>query len=135
MNIFKSSWDKLSAFITGGFFKLYAGASKTLKEWTALVVVVLLFFASNSVLRWIDPTAGTYDAGVLQVINFTLVKFAIYSFVTWSCFKVLWPDLGNFMKNDFQFYFKTLQPWQKISISIFVFCFYFLMLVLLNGPV
>ncbi|RZL01295.1 MAG: hypothetical protein EOO89_30175, partial [Pedobacter sp.] len=52
---------------------------KKIKEHSALITVVVLFFVSAKVLRWIDPTAGVFDAGVLQVINLTLVKYAVYT--------------------------------------------------------
>lgn len=108
---------------------------KKIKEHSALITVVVLFFVSAKVLRWIDPTAGVFDAGVLQVINLTLVKYAVYTMITWSSFKVLWPDLGHFLKFYFADNFKSLTPWQKNCTSIFVYCFLLLVLVILSSSI
>lgn len=119
------------------FLKCVVGrvSKKTLKENAALITVVVLFFASAKVLRWLDPTAGVFDAGVLQVINLTLVKYAVYTMITWSSFKVLWPDLGHFLKYYFKDNFKLLTPWQKNCTSIFVYCFLLLVVVILSSSV
>lgn len=135
----KSLWDKLPALMTVLLNFLSAvmrsGAYKSLKEYSALIVVVVLFFASNYILRWIDPTAGTYDAGVLQIINLTLVMLAVFQLVGWSIYRTIWPDLGTYMKHFFTEDFKALQPWERIRLALFVWCFYIGILALLSRVV
>jgi len=159
MNIFKLlKFERISSFLAKAYSKLRTavipsgtslqstwlkvlrvisrtGTYKTLKEYSALVTVVVLFFLSNTVLRWIDPTAGTYDAGVLQIINLSLVMMAVYQIAVWSIFKTLWPDLGIFMKHYFKETFLQLTPWEKSRLAVSVYGFLLLMLVLLSRVV
>lgn len=94
---------------------------KKVKEYSALIIVVVMFFASREIIRWIDPTAGVYDAGVLQVINVTLIQQAFYQLVTWSIVVTLWPAIGNYFKKEFNLDFQKLTPWKKICTSLFVY--------------
>lgn len=133
-------WKKVLSMLATGFYWLLSACIrsktyKTIKEYTALIIMVALFFISTTVLRWLDPTAATFDAGVLQVINLTLVKMAVYSIVTWSIFQTIWPDLAIYFKSSFSSEFLTLKPCQKIFISLFVYFFYLLSLVLLSRVV
>ncbi|WP_143007881.1 hypothetical protein [Pedobacter antarcticus] len=105
---------------------------KFLKEYTALIMAFVVFFTSPWLLRLVDPTAGSYDAGVLQVMIISVVQFAVFQAVTWSVVKNIWPAIGIYMKSLFNSDFLILQPWQKISFSLLVYFSVFLALVLLS---
>jgi len=105
---------------------------KKVKEYSAIIVNLLLFFAAQYVLRWIDPTAGTYDAGVLQSINLSLVKAAVCFTCGWLAFGVFWPDQKTYLKHFFSNEFKSLSPWQKTLVSCSLLLFYVGSIVLLN---
>ena len=106
--------------------------AKKLKEYGAIIGNVLLFFAAQYVLRWIDPTAGTYDAGVLQSINLSLVKAAVCFSCGWLAFSAFWPDQKAYLKTLFNHEFKNLNEWQKVKISCGLLLFYVACIVLLN---
>jgi hypothetical protein len=99
-----------------------------LKEYTALIVAIATFFISPYVLRWLDPTAAPYDAGVLQIMIYSVVSFAVFQAITWSIVKNIWPVVGTYFKELFNSEFLLLTPWQRQKVSLFV---YFSILVLL----
>jgi len=105
---------------------------KKVKEYGAIIANLLLFFVAQYVLRWIDPTAGAYDAGVLQSINLSLVKAAVCFTCGWLAFSAFWPDQKNYLKNIFNHEFKSLSPWQKVLVSCSLLLFYVGSIVLLN---
>ncbi|MGY4385638.1 hypothetical protein ACVWYN_002684 [Pedobacter sp. UYP24] len=96
-------------------------ALKFIKEYIALIMAFVVFFISPYLLKMIDPTAGAYDAGVLQVIIMAIVQFAVFQAVTWSVVKNIWPAIGLYMKNFFNNEFLNLSSWQRICVSLFVY--------------
>src|SRR5690606_7712181 len=94
---------------------------KKVKEYAALIAMLSLFFISPYLLRALDPTAATFDAGVLQVIIVTLIQFSIFMAVTWSVVNTIWPDLGRYFKIHFSGEFNTLSSWQRVKVSLFVY--------------
>jgi hypothetical protein len=109
-----------------------AKSLKFLKEYTALIVAFVVFFTSPFLLRMLDPTAGTYDAGVLQVMIIGVVQFAVFQAITWSIVKNIWPAIGMYMKNYFNSDFLNLTPCKRIYISLFVYFSVFVLLVALS---
>lgn len=105
-------------------------SKKVVKEFSALIAVYIFFYLSAYVLRWIDPTAGTYDIGVLQIINLSFVLVATFNAAAWSIFRVIWPELGYFMKYRFTNAFKQLTPWEKLKFCLSVLFFIQLELLL-----
>ena len=102
------------------------------REFLLIILAILVFFLSPNVIRWIDPTAGAYDLGILQIAVVAVMFFFFYSFTAWITTNLIWPDLGNFFNDEFSKAFKTLEPWQKIKLSVGLLCFFLLMLVLLS---
>jgi hypothetical protein len=94
-------------------------------------VAVLLFAGIVPILRWFDPTAAAFDAGIFQIPIFAAVQFFIYLAIAWYTFRFVF---GNFyrhliidMKNDF----KNITSWQKLILSYSIFFLLFAALVLL----
>ena len=42
---------------------------KYINEIIGIPLAILIFWFSPVALRWLDPTAGVYDAGVLQSLS------------------------------------------------------------------
>lgn len=103
-----------------------------IKEYTALIMAFVTFFLSPYVLRWVDPTAAPYDAGVLQIMIYSVVSFAVFQAITWSIVKNIWPAIGLYMKEMFNSDFLNLAPWQRVKASLFVYFCIFILLVLLS---
>lgn len=85
-------------------------------EYLMLLIAVLLFWLSPYVLRQIDPTAGTYDIGVLQTIILAVISFCVFQSLVWFTLKVNWLPIRCYFEDQFTTDFKNLTPWQKILI-------------------
>ena len=108
---------------------------KKQNEYIPLVAAFLIFYFSPRVLRLIDPTAGTYDIGVLQVYITAIIGFCVFQAIVWMALKVNWLTIRNYFENTFITDFKTLSPWQKIKVSLFVYSLLFLSIVLLSRAI
>lgn len=91
-------------------------------------VAVLLFVGSITILRWFDPTAATFDAGIFQVPIFAFIQFFMYLAVAWLAFRLIFGNFHRYltthMKNDFS----NITSWQKLKLS---YSIYFLLVALL----
>lgn len=104
-------------------------------EYILLATAILLFLVSPFLLRCYDPTAGTFDVGVLQVNITSIISLFIFCSVSWLMLKVIWPDLRHFFENEFGAAFTSLTSWQKVITSLFIYCFIVLVLVMLNQAI
>jgi signal transduction histidine kinase len=106
-----------------------------LKEWKeefwSIPLAFLLFFLSPYALRWIDPTAGVYDAGVFQIILFASICLLVFNGLAWVGVKIVFPEVFEYFQNKFKTDFNNLTTWEKSKISLFVFSLFFAALVLL----
>jgi hypothetical protein len=97
---------------------------QVLKEWReeffSIPLALIIFGLSPYFLRWIDPTAGTYDAGIFQIIIFATVSLLLYNGLAWMGVKQVFPETFDYFQNGFKIDFKALEPWQKIKVSLFI---------------
>jgi hypothetical protein len=100
-------------------------------EELTLVIAVALFFLSPRVLHWVDPTAGVYDAGILQLLIVSIIAFCVFNSFNWLIMRIVWPSIRSYFENHFAFDFNELTPWQKIKTSLFIYFSLFLALVAL----
>lgn len=63
----------------------------------ALVAAVLIFWLSPHLLHWLDPTAGTFDAGYLQRPLVAAVYFFFGIFLAWLAFQLDFPSLDQWL--------------------------------------
>jgi|GEM_PF-2294782 len=67
-------------------------------QWlTPLLVSAALFCFSSGPLRWLDPTAGTFDAGVLQVPILAAVWWFFAVAVAWAGLRASFPTLDDWI--------------------------------------
>lgn len=106
-----------------------------LKEWKeefwSIPLAFLLFFLSPYFLRWLDPTAGTYDAGVFQIILFASISLLVFNGLSWFGVKMVFPEIFNYFQNKFKNDFNQLNQWERVKVSLFVFSLFLAALVLL----
>ena len=105
---------------------------KSLREYATLFAALLLFFVSPHVLRWVDPTAGSYDAGVLQVIIMAILQFCVFQAFVWFTIKLIWPGVALYIQTSFNHDLKSLEKWQKVFLSLVLYLSLFLLLALLS---
>jgi hypothetical protein len=97
-----------------GFFRSYP-------ELLSIPAALVAWWASVHILRWFDGTSGTFDAGVFQIIIFTVIQFFVYLSIAWLAKKLLFGTLRQYLKTDYKKEFKTLTSWQKIILSYAIF--------------
>ncbi|WP_108802161.1 hypothetical protein [Aquimarina sp. Aq107] len=94
---------------------------KVWRELSSLAVGLILWIHSAVFLRWIDPTAGTYDAGVFQVYLFAIIGIFILHGIVRILMKLIWPTSEDYLDHHFRNDFNTVTPWQKLKLSTFIF--------------
>lgn len=86
-------------------------------------VAILAFAGSITVLRWFDPTAATFDAGIFQVPIFAIIQFFIYMAVAWFAFRLIFGNFYRHLTNDMKTDFENITSWQKLKLSYSAFFF------------
>ena len=104
---------------------------KTWREFSSLAVGLFLWLQSVTFLRWMDPTAGTYDAGIFQVYLFAIIGLFVLHGVIRILMKLIWPTSESYLDNQFTHDFKTITPWQKLKLSTSIFFAFLFAVVLL----
>lgn len=96
------------------FFKKY-------HELLTIPAVILLFILSIPVLRWFDPTAAVFDAGVFQIMIMSMIQLVIYLAVGWIVLKIVFGHHRKYLENQMKSDFEKLTAWerQKLAYSIF----------------
>ncbi len=106
------------------------------KTWFPHMISVPLFLTvfvfSADLIRWIDPTAGVYDAGVAQTVFVTVFKFAFFIYITSLYMRHQWPDIWNYFKKDFQSDFGLSNQHFRIKTALAILFITMFMLVLLD---
>jgi hypothetical protein len=104
---------------------------KVWRELFSLAVGLLLWMKSSVLLHWLDPTAGTYDAGIFQIYLFAIIGLFVLHGVVRILMKLIWPTVDNYLDHHFKADFQTLSPWQKLKLSSSIFFAFLLAVVLL----
>jgi len=116
---------------------------KFLAAWSEIITIplgILLWYFSPFLLRMLDPTAATYDAGIFQIILFTIIQFFIYSGVVWIYMKITFPNVYKWLDNIFAESLdlnndigtkEKLTKWQKSQVALWLFSLLFLGIILL----
>lgn len=113
MKVLKNIWAGIA-----GYFKKFP-------ELLAIPIGLGIWVLSITVLRWLDPTSGTFDAGVFQIPIFSVIQFFVYTSIAWLALRLLYGTLSRYLRYEFKSDFKELSKWQKIKLSYFAF-FYLL---------
>jgi len=112
---------------------------KFLKTWNELLtlpIALLLWWISPVLLRMLDPTAATYDSGVLQNIIFGVIMFLTASFTAWLIIKLQWPKLFQYLDEGLEKDFQQTIPkpsWQKLYFILSLYALYLVCLIICMG--
>jgi len=98
------------------FFKKY-------HELLTIPTVILLFVLSIPVLRWLDPTAAVFDAGVFQIMILSAIQLVIYLAIAWMMLKIAFGHHRRYLQTRMKSDFDNLQPWQKLKLTYSIFFF------------
>ena len=116
-------------------FKIMLNHLLSWHEYVTIPVALVLWYFSPKLLQLIDPTAATYDAGVFQVIIFTIIQFLIYNAVAWVVFKLTFPKMYKMLDDEIEHKVMNngaITMWEKIKIVLWVFSLYLISIVLLS---
>lgn len=104
---------------------LMDGLRKWKFELLVIPLAVLLFFAAENLIRWFEPTAGTYDAGVLQEMFLAFVKLLSGTLIAWILIRVYFREVWDYteMKTDATFKddFNSLGQKWRVLVALMIF--------------
>lgn len=115
---------------------------KFLIDWSEVITIPLslgLWKISPYLLRQLDPTAGTYDAGIFQILIWATIALLYTSGVVWLLLKLSFPGVFKFFtKIDDDLIFdknvdekNKLTTWQKTLSALFLLAIFFFSMVFL----
>ncbi len=112
-------------FISKAFLFIWKMILRWNQFWVVPLGLILIYYTP-----WImrvsgyGPTAGEFDPVFLLKPIYAIFYVSILSGFAWLFFKITFPTLYKYVEDFMITDFKTLEPWQKISISLFVVFFY-----------
>lgn len=96
-------------------------------------LAALVLWASTYVIRMIDPTAGSFDAGVVQTVFLAIFKLVVFGWVSWLIlrhgFKELWDYFNKYFFDDW----KAAGAEFRVKTAFIVFLTIILILALLDS--
>ena len=108
---------------------------KTIKQFFkkhhALLTIpaaILLFILSIPFLRWLDPTAAVFDAGVFQILILSAIQLIVFLAFAWIMLGIVFGKHQDYLIHQMKTDFNTLEKWQKIKL---VYSIFFLLVALL----
>jgi len=105
---------------------------KRFPEIITVPVALVVWIISVRFLRFLDPTAAVFDAGVFQIPIFSIIQLLVYSSIAWLVLGLLFGTYKKYLLNNLKNDFKELTKWQKIRISYAIFFSLLLCLVALS---
>jgi hypothetical protein len=106
------------------------------KDYILITIAFAVFFLSPYALRFLDPTAGVFDAGILQSPVVGIFMFCVLLQFVWVIIQVIWPSISEYFKdeNGFNADFKNGTIWLRISVSLFIYFSLLLIVAFLSKP-
>ena len=95
-----------------------------LRQWNELLslpVAIILWYFIPYILRWVDPTAGSYDIGILQVLFLATIGLYFGLAIIWLALKLGAPDIYKKLDECLVNNNDELTKWQKIKFSLYYF--------------
>ena len=111
--------------------RLFRRLFSSWKTASAGFVAFAIYLLSPAVLRWYDPTAGTFDAGYLQWVLLATALAFWAAFVGWVIFQLAFASLDQSSSNEndewgnlrgwFNDHMSGFQKWVAVQ-TAFVLC-------------
>jgi hypothetical protein len=93
--------------------------------FTALVVAVIIYLYSPSIIRAYDPTAGLFDGGYLQWLLLSITAYFVAVWATWTGWQLAFPCTDKESDRHLSEWFKSIPHWGKWVAVQTTFCFFF----------
>lgn len=81
--------------------------------WLAFVVALAVFLVSPILIRAVDPTAGVFDGGILQILLFGVVAAALGVGVIWALWQIAFPSTDKAADEGLANWFNAMSPAAK----------------------
>ena len=101
---------------------------KTIKQFFkkhhALLTIpaaILLFILSIPFLRWLDPTAAVFDAGVFQILILSAIQLIVFLAFAWIMLGIVFGKHQDYLIHTMKTDFDNLEKWQKLKLVYFIF--------------
>ena len=96
------------------FFKKY-------HELLTIPAAILIFILSIPFLRWLDPTAAIFDAGVFQIIPVSTIQLVLFLAVAWAMLGIVFGRIRRYLQNEMKNDFEKITPWERQKLAYFIF--------------
>lgn len=111
---------------------------KFFASWSEIITIplaLILWYFSGTLLRLLDPTAATYDAGIFQIILFAIIQFFIFSGVIWIFMKITFPEVYKYLDDVLGSHLEPqndkMTQWEKSKVVLWLFSLFFVSIILL----
>lgn len=108
-------------------------------EFITVPIVIVAYVFLTPIVRWLDPSAASYDGGYFLKPFMVIVHFLIYHIAAWFTFKLTWPRAFKWIDRQLEDDFapntsqdKNLTVWQKTLVVLSLFFVYFLGIILVS---
>lgn len=116
------------------FNRYWPEVKSFLKRWNELLTIplgFLLWFYSPAFLRWLDPTAAMFDAGIFQLILFAIIGALILGGVNWLIIKLNFPGIYHYIDNELEKDLWKISTKYRVGYALLFYFVHFLLIVLL----
>lgn len=87
--------------------------------FAAGLVALALYLLLPSAIRAVDPTAGVFDAGILQVLGLALLMFYLGIFSTWTGWQLAFRSLDKAADRRLAGWFECIPPpWRYAAVQV-----------------
>jgi len=93
-----------------------------LRKWNEIITLplaIFLWWFSRDLFRAIDPSAGVYDIGILQVFLLATIGLLFIHALVWIILKIAANDTYNALENIHTN--SKISPWKKAKYSLCYF--------------
>ncbi|MEM7551141.1 MAG: hypothetical protein AAF363_15765 [Bacteroidota bacterium] len=102
-------------------------------ERIGVLISIALFFFIQPILRAFDPTAGFFDAGILQVIILVIIFLNVGSSLCWYLlkwnFRPFFDSLNDIIDKDNGTLYGANQ--KKVVLALIIYAFYMISFILI----
>lgn len=105
-----------------------------MRRWNELItlpIAIMLWYASPYFFRWIDPTAGAYDIGVLQALLIATVALFFGKPVVLLIMRISAPDVYKVLDDFLSRNKDNISRWERGKFALWYYSIHLLAWVLL----
>jgi hypothetical protein len=102
---------------------------KALNGWLSFALGTVLFFVAPHLYRYLDPTAGAYDAGYIMPIIYAMIVVSFASGFAWALVRFTAPgpykDFDKFLEGE------HTAPSDTVKVMLALYFFFMAMVVII----